>query len=416
MSARRRARPPMSVRLAATAGLIAALATATVPAQQPPGPPELLPAGNPASVAFVGPPLMPKFAILGEEVLPGGLARLEWRTSQGFAGDAVLSPVVVAHGLRPGPVLCLTAAIHGDEINGVEVVRRVVNEIEPSQLSGTLIAVPIVNLFGFSRGSRYLPDRRDLNRFFPGNRVGSIASRIAHNFLHNVITHCDALVDFHTGSFDRSNLPQVRADLRSTAVMDFVRRFGGTPVLHSAGSRGMLRVAAAQMGIPAVTFEIGGPSVLQLPEIERSVEAIQSLMYELGMIATAAARSEPSSMFYSSQWVRVDSGGMLLGRVALGERVVAGQTLGMVIDPINNIEREVLATVSGRVIGMARNQVVLPGFAAYHIGEEQSAAAAARSAVSGDNPGALEEEYADPSDPDAIEPDPPADEFEPPPS
>ena len=133
------------------------------------------------------------------------------------------TPVIVVHGERTGPRLCLTGGVHGDELNGVEVVRRLAWSIEPDELSGTIIAVPIVNLLGFSRGSRYLPDRRDLNRYFPGSRHGSSASRIAHSFFEAVIGHCDALVDFHTGSFERSNLPQVRGDLTNPAVVAFTR-------------------------------------------------------------------------------------------------------------------------------------------------------------------------------------------------
>ncbi len=360
------------------------------------GPPELAPAGDPMSPAFVGPPLMPNFAILGQEVLPGARARLEWSASQTFSGSEVVSPVIVVHGLRPGPVLCLTAGIHGDELNGVEIVRRVIHDVDPSQLSGTLIGVPIVNLFGFSRGSRYLPDRRDLNRFFPGTRVGSIASRIAHSFFDSVVKHCEAVVDFHTGSFDRSNLPQVRADLRSPDVLAFAGKFGATPVLHSAGAKGMLRTAASRVGIPAVTFESGAPSLLQIPEIEASVRSIDALLYELGMTADAPARSEPQAIFYDSQWVRADSGGLLISSLTLGDRVAAGQTLGIVVDPINNIEREIKSPVNGRVIGMARNQVVLPGFAAYHVGEEKTADAAAEDAVKSNSAGAIEEEYSDP--------------------
>jgi predicted deacylase len=364
------------------------------------GPPSLEPAGDPMSDAFVGPPQMPNFRILDQEVLPGARARLEWSASQSFSGSEVVSPVIVAHGLRPGPVLCLTAGIHGDELNGVEIVRRIAHGIDPQQLSGTLIGVPIVNLFGFSRGSRYLPDRRDLNRFFPGTRVGSIASRIAHSFFESVVSHCDALVDFHTGSFDRSNLPQVRADLANPEVLAFAGKFGDTPVLHSAGAKGMLRSAASRAGIPAVTFESGAPSMLQIPEIEASVRSMESLLYELGMTADVPASTEPQAIFYDSQWVRADSGGILISHVELGDRVTVGQSMGAVVDPINNIERVISSPVNGRVIGMARNQVVLPGFAAYHVGEEKTADAAAQDAAEGDTTGAVEEEYSDPPRPE----------------
>jgi len=364
------------------------------------GPPALIPEADPTAIEFVGPPLMANFEILGQEVLPGARARLEWSASQSFAGSEVVSPVIVVHGVRPGPVLCLTAGIHGDELNGVEIVRRAVYGVDPTTLGGTLIGVPIVNLLGFSRGSRYLPDRRDLNRFFPGSRAGSIASRIAQSFFDNVVKRCEGLVDFHTGSFDRSNLPQVRADLRDPSVLEFAGKFGATPVLHSAGAKGMLRQAASRAGIPAVTFESGAPSLLQIPEIEASVRSVEALLFELGMTADAPERSEPPAVFYDSQWVRADAGGMLIARVELGGLVDPGQVLGVVIDPINNVEREITSPIKGLVIGMARNQVVLPGFAAFHLGEQQTADAAAAEATQANSAGVIEEEYADPPPPE----------------
>lgn len=373
------------------------------------GPPTLVPAGDPGNDAFVGPPMVPPFKILESEVLPGASAKLEWNASQSFAGGEVISPITVVHGTRPGPVLCLTAAVHGDELNGVEIVRRVVNELKPGDLGGTVIGVPIVNLFGFTRNSRYLPDRRDLNRFFPGSRYGSIASRIAYSFFVNVVRHCDSVVDFHTGSFDRSNLPQVRADLSNADVLEFTRGFGATTVLHSEGSKGMLRVAATQSRIPAVAFEVGGPGQLQPAEIAHGVQAIRTLLHKLGMTRTRPEWAEPQPFFYDSVWVRSNAGGLLLSEVELGQRVQRGQKLGNVIDPINNIEREILAPIHGRVIGMALNQVVLPGFAAYHLGEETSEQQAVREAASGGEASPVEEDpdssRARETDPEALPPE-----------
>ncbi len=366
------------------------------------GPPALIPAGDPASSEFVGPVLVGPFAILDTQVLPGKRARLEWNAGMSFSGSGVISPVVVAHGVRPGPVLCLTAGIHGDELNSVEIVRRIVNRVEPADLGGTLVAVPVVNLFGFSRNSRYLPDRRDLNRFFPGTRHGSIASRIAYSFFTEVVQRCDALVDLHTGSFDRRNLPQVRADLSRPEVREFTRGFGATTVLHSAGSRGMLRSAAIQAGIPAVTFEVGGPGELEPEEIVHGEQAIETLMHKLGMARNQPTWDEPQPIFYESSWVRSDAGGLLLGHVALGDAVEPGQVLGVVIDPINDIERELVSPVRGRVIGMARNQVVLPGFAVFHLGEEASEQQVVREAQRGSRGVADEDGGRDPVEPESL--------------
>lgn len=326
------------------------------------------------------PPGPQPISILDLVVEPGTRADARWQVGESFDGTTVETPVVVVHGAQPGPRLCLTAGVHGDELNGVEVVRRLVNDTDPKTLRGTVIAVPIVNLLGFARGSRYLPDRRDLNRFFPGFAQGSAASRMAFSLFRQVIVHCDALVDFHTGSFDRSNLPQVRGDLRNDRVLAFTRGFGATPVLHSPGSRGMLRLAATDHDIPAVTFEVGAPYRLEPDKIDFGVQAIKTLMHQMGMTPHFRLWSEPQATFYESKWVRVDDGGMLFSSVELGDRVRAGQRLGKVIDPIRNREYEIVAPFAGRVIGMALNQVVLPGFAAYHLGIETTEAQAAADA------------------------------------
>ncbi len=326
------------------------------------------------------PPGPQPIAILGRVFEPGARGEARWQVGESFDGTTVETPVIVLNGAQPGPRLCLTAGVHGDELNGVEVVRRLVNDTDPKTLRGTVIAVPIVNLLGFARGSRYLPDRRDLNRFFPGFAQGSAASRMAFSLFRQVIVHCDALVDFHTGSFDRSNLPQVRGDLRNERVLAFTRGFGATPVLHSPGSRGMLRLAATDHDIPAVTFEVGAPYRLEPDKIDFGVQAIKTLMHQMGMTPHFRLWSEPQATFYESKWVRVDEGGMLFSSVELGDRVREGQRLGKVIDPIRNREYEIKAPFAGRVIGMALNQIVLPGFAAYHLGIETTEAAAAAEA------------------------------------
>lgn len=323
--------------------------------------------------------LVVPFNLLGRFVLPGTRMVLELPVTGG--GSDTSTPVTVIHGARPGPVLCLAGGIHGDEINGVEIVRRVVNLLAPEQIAGTVVAAPVVNLSGFQRGTRYLPDRRDLNRYFPGSRYGSMASRIAYVFFDGVVRHCDALIDFHTGSFDRSNLPQVRADLRLPAVLELARGLGATVVLHSPGGKGMLRLAATAAGIPALTFEVGAPARLQVSEIDVAVAAISGLLHHLGMVPGDSSDAVTQPIFYDSQWVRANAAGLLIGEVELGQRVQKGQRLGQVIDPIRNTEWAIVSPVFGRVLGMAQNQQVLPGFAAFHLGEETSEQHAVEEAV-----------------------------------
>lgn len=306
--------------------------------------------------------------LLDTTVLPGNYQRLSWTATQLFEGVPVAAPVLVVNGRLPGPTLCLTAAIHGDELNGIEIVRRVLHDINPHKLSGAVIGVPIVNLQGFRRASRYLPDRRDLNRYFPGNPNGSAASRIAFSFFKEIVSHCDALVDLHTGSFERTNLPQLRADLRDRDVVTLTQGFGAMVVLHSEPSQGTLRYAATAAGIPVVTIEAGGPSVLELAEVKHGVKGIETLLNSLGMIRKVRLWGDPEPIYYRSAWVRANRGGILLADVSLGSTVRKGDVLGTITDPMNNESTPVYSTWSGRIIGMARNQVVMPGFAAFHIG------------------------------------------------
>ncbi len=314
------------------------------------------------------------FVLLGAEVAPGTAARLAWQPEESFEGIAAATPVLVVNGAGDGPVLCLTAAVHGDELNGIEMVRRVLYDIDAQQLQGTVVGVPIVNLVGFRRASRYLADRRDLNRHFPGNPQGSSASRIAHSFFNEIILHCNVLVDLHTGSFYRTNLPQVRGDLRRSEVVRVAEAFISTAIIHSPGAPGTLRRAAVERGVPAVTLEAGEPMRLQTQEVEHGVQGIFALIDQLGMYRKLRVWGNPVPVHYRSRWVRADAGGILLARVELGQKVAVGDLLGSVTDPITNLRADVVSPYAGRVIGKAVDQFVHPGFAAFHIGIETRSA------------------------------------------
>ena len=319
-----------------------------------------------------GKPTLQPLVLLGTQVLPGTTTRLAWSPSQSFEGIASPTPVLVVNGATAGPVLCLTAAVHGDELNGIEVVRRVMYALEAEKLAGSVIGVPIVNLQGFHRSSRYLPDRRDLNRFFPGNPQGSSAARIAYSFFREVVSHCDALVDLHTGSFHRINMPQLRADLTQPEVVKLTQGFGATAVLHSVGAPGTLRRAATDNGIPAVTLEAGGSLHLEEDAVSHGVKGVHTLINTLGMHKKISLWGAPEPVYYQSTWVRANRGGILFSKVKLGERVDKGELLGTVTDPITNVRGEIISPYKGRILGMAVNQVVQPGFAAFRIGIQKS--------------------------------------------
>ena len=326
----------------------------------------------PEATAVREKPEREKLVILGSEIPPATSTRLAWSPQVSISGLSLPTPVLVINGANPGPTLCLTGAIHGDELNGIEVVRRVMYDINPEDLNGTLIGVPIVNLQGFQRGSRYLSDRRDLNRFFPGEENGSLASRIAHSLFSEVISHCNYLIDLHTGSLRRTNLPQIRANMSNPKVAEFVEGFDKIAVVHHAGNPGMLRTAANNVGIIAITMELGESLRIQENQIAAGTHSVNSVLEKFEMYPRVLIWGKPKPAYYESTWVRVESGGILFSQMGLGDTVTIGDVLGVVTDPITNQSTDLKSPIKGHIIGMAVNQVVMPGFAAYHIGIESN--------------------------------------------
>ncbi len=349
-----------------------------IPGQNREGPESPTAAISGESVTEVIPETRPAqarpFRILSGEVLPGTTARLGWSPDIQIAGLSQPTPVLVVNGNKPGPVLCMTGAVHGDELNGIEIIRRMIYQLNPNELSGTVVGIPIVNLQGFQQGSRYLADRRDLNRYFPGSPDGSLAHRIAHSLFEQVILNCDMLVDIHTGSLKRTNLPQLRADMDNPEVVELSKGFDSMAVVHSAGGPGMLRTAAIDAGIPAITMEVGESMRIQEEHISAGVNSLTSLMEKQGMTSRLFQWGKPEPVYYKSHWIRADHGGILFSAVKLGAYVTEGTVLGTVSDPITNEQFPIRADADGRIIGMAVDQVVMAGFAAYHLGSRAETA------------------------------------------
>lgn len=317
------------------------------------------------SLLAVAAPRAEPLELLGQAIAPGQAYRLALPVGDSVGGESS-TPLLVVAGAQDGAIVCLTGGIHGDELNGVEVVRRSLAKAKPAALRGTLIGVPIVNLAAFRRGSRYLPDRRDLNRFFPGNARGSSAARLART-LFDVIRHCDALVDVHSGSFHRTNLPQVRGDLRKPEVLKLAKAFGSEIAVQNEGRPGTLRRAATDAGIPAIAYEAGEPMRFQADAIDRGVAGVQLLLASLALLPEPAADRTAPAIYFRSRWVRADDGGILSARVQLGDVVKPNQVLGTVFDPISNRKSKIHAPEAGRVIGVAVDQLVMPGYAAFHL-------------------------------------------------
>lgn len=309
------------------------------------------------------------FSILQNTISPGEKRETSFLQENTFTGAFTNTIAYIAHGTRPGPTLCLTGAVHGDEINGFEIAYRVYDKTDAKTLGGTLVALPAVNAFGLRTGSRYLPDRRDLNRSFPGSKNGSLASRLAYVIFTEVIKKCDRLIDLHTGSAARTNLPQIRTDITSPAALTLAKNFGVGVILHGEGPEGSLRGAALQAGIPAIIYEAGEPLRFEETEIQRGLQGVLNVMSSLKMIP--ARKEDWTSVVYKeTSWLRARTvGGIFRTSRKSGEMVKQGDVLGSVVDPITLDKEEIVSPTDGQIIGMAVPQVVLVGFALFHIGK-----------------------------------------------
>lgn len=276
--------------------------------------------------------------------------------------------IEILHGKYPGPVLLVNAAIHGDELNGVEIIRQVLKQIKVEKLHGTIIAVPVVNVFGFIHKSRYLPDRRDLNRCFPGSASGSIAGRMAYQYFNQVVQRADFVIDLHTAAIHRTNLPQIRANLSNPNAKDMAFAFG-TPVVVDASLRdGSLRAAAETVDIPVITLEAGEALRLDPHAVGAGVNGVIKVIRHLGMLKTGKSKKIHTPMVpKSSRWIRADSDGLLRSHVALGEMVTKKQIIATISDPAGSDELPVLAPQGGIVIGQQTLPLVNEGDAIFHI-------------------------------------------------
>jgi len=278
-------------------------------------------------------------------------------------------PVYVVHGKKPGPVLFLSGAIHGDEINGVEIIRRILNMKSINRLQGTLVAVPVVNIFGFISQTRYLPDRRDLNRSFPGSEKGSLAGRIANLFLSEIVSRCTHGIDLHTAAVHRDNFPQIRAVLDDPEIDRMAMAFGSPVIINTTLSQGTLRNAAATLGIPVIVYEAGEALRFNEMAIRAGVKGVIATMRELSMFAKVKSSKKKITPFvaHSSYWVRAPKSGILRASRALGEQVDSGEQLGVISDPFGVEEEIVSATTKGIIIGRTNIPLVTEGEALFHI-------------------------------------------------
>lgn len=314
------------------------------------------------------------FAIGGDIIAPGSRKTIDIPVSVLADHTPVAMSAHVIHGRRDGPTVFVSAGVHGDEVIGVEIVRRILTLPNLKSLQGTLICVPVVNAFGLLNHSRYLPDRRDLNRCFPGSDKGSLASRLADIFMTEIVQKSDLGIDLHSAAIHRTNLPQIRISSGNATTKALAKVFGAPVVLQSTLREGSLRQAAKAVGVDVLLYEAGEALRFDELYIRAGVLGVLRVLHHQGMIGAkgiAKAKSEP--MFCgSSRWIRATQGGLLRTFKSEGDVVEAGDVLAAVSDPFGQVEHDIIATMSGVIIGRAVMPIVNEGDAIYHIATVKS--------------------------------------------
>jgi len=321
------------------------------------------------------------FTYDGGTVAPGETQHLRYTVSQTYLGDAVRIPVTVVNGVESGPTLFLSAAAHGDELNGVEVVREVADGWDHETVRGTLVCLPVLNVPGFTFQERYLPIYdRDLNRAFPGSPDSTSAKRMAHQIFRNFVAPCDVGLDFHTSTRGRSNLVHVRADVDRPPVSRLARAFGTNLVIAGEGPSGSLRREASEAGVPTVTVEMGEAHRFQRDLIDRALEGVANVAAEYGIRGgdavdwpgwRAVVRDDEKT------WLRADVGGMVEVHYDEGEVVPEGEAVCTITDPFKQGATTVDAPFDGLLVSTLENPVVYPGNPVCHLAELDAATLAA---------------------------------------
>lgn len=309
------------------------------------------------------------FEIGGKSIKPGTKETVHIPLSRLADHTRMTLTALVVHGKQDGPTMFVSAAIHGDEIIGVEIIRRIAAMKLLSKVKGTLILIPIVNGYGFLGMSRYLPDRRDLNRFFPGREMGSPASQLAYTFMQDIVSQCEFGIDLHSGAIHRENLPQIRANLENPVVKSMAEAFGASIMLNSNLRDGSLREAAQTVGCNMLLYEAGEALRFNETAVRIGVTGILGVMGEIGMLRRVKKNLPKRQPLQpkSSHWLRAPTSGLMRRTKKLGDSVEKGETLARVSGPLGEHEEPVLAKYSGVIIGCTNLPIVNRGDALFHV-------------------------------------------------
>jgi predicted deacylase len=313
---------------------------------------------------------MDKLRIGDFEIAPGEQRKIDLPVAKLYTDASVSLPVHIIRAKKPGPTIFISAAVHGDELNGIEIIRRLISQKKFKITKGTVIAVPMVNVYGVVNQSRYMPDRRDLNRCFPGSAKGSLAGRVAHIFLNEIVKHCDYGIDLHTGAIHRSNLPQIRADMADEVTKELAEVFGVPVILNSNLVDGSLRESAVKNETKILLYEAGEALRFDEFSIRAGMKGVLNVLQHLGMTrkATATKRKKIAPFIANgSQWARANASGIVNNKVNLGDQITKGEVLAEIGSPYGEVINSVVAPRSGILIGKQNIPLVQEGEAMFHI-------------------------------------------------
>jgi predicted deacylase len=314
------------------------------------------------------------FTYNGGKVAPGETQNIRYGISETYLGDPIRIPVTIVNGERDGPICFLSAASHGDELNGIEVVRAVAHDWDLSDLAGTLVCMPVLNVAGFLAQQRYLPIYdRDLNRSFPGRSESTSAKRMAHQIFSNFIEPCDVGLDFHTSTRGRTNMLHVRADMGDPAVARLANAFGTNVIIDSEGAEGMLRTEASRADVPTITIEMGEAHRFQRRLIDEALAGVESVFAEYGLQERSAVSWPGWRTVITGDkektWIRADVGGIVDMHFERGSLVHEGDRIGTITNPFKDANTPVEAPFTGLLVGVLENPVVYPGNPLCHLVE-----------------------------------------------
>lgn len=305
----------------------------------------------------------------GETIAPGESRNVQLAVGESYSSMTLQIQLHIRRALEDGPVVFVTAALHGDEINGCGAVRQLIQDEDFRLQRGALILVPVLNLPAFDRHSRYLPDRRDLNRSFPGTAGGSLASRMAHTIFNEIVTRCDYGIDLHTASVRRTNYPTVRGDLTNPEVKKLARAFGTDLIMNGKGPKNSFRREACAAGCPTIIMEGGEVWKVEPGIVETAVRGIKNVLCELQMLDEQAEKPPYQIIIEKSKWIRAEHGGFLQFHIAPGDLVEKGQPLTTNTTILGEEQSTLYAPFNGVVMGMTSLPTISPGEPICHLGQ-----------------------------------------------